>query len=399
MKVVKSTGGFTAIEIAIVVLVSGLLFSAFFRLYENYLLHRDYRTTIENINLAQDALGEFFGLNGRYPCPADPTLPPGDPDYGIEQCRADWLTDPCPNNLTCLNVDSRDADGDGVDDPVVIGTLPSVTLAENAVEVPFVTNKGLDGYNMKLAYAVSENMTDQGLSVYNPANSNLGAIEVKDKNGRSAVVPEASAHYVIYSTGENNLGGFTRNGDSIGGCVVTSTTNPIPPGFNPGMAGIEVEKENCDNNDAVFVKELHSLVDSDDYYDDILFVGISNMSSLWRRSLYSPPTDTYLYNTNLGSVGIGNSNPSSDLHVMGNVRTETQTQSDDYCNLTRDDCVDPDFLGGAGFQCPNGQAATGIEENRLVCAPIFTAPINFTCPPGEFVTSFSNLGNRNCAAP
>lgn len=394
----KEAQGFTLIEMAVVVLVTGLLFSSVVSLYDTYLANRNYRTTVDNINLAQDALGEFLGIYGRYPCPADPGLAPGHPDYGVEQCRA--VTDPCPDISGAIKCQlGRDADGDGVDEPVVIGALPAVTLAENVVDVPFVANKGIDGYGMKLNYAVSEGMALETLSLANPANPNLGVIDVKDKNGRSAVVPEESAHYVVYSNGDNGLGAYTKNGMSIGGCIVTSTSSPIPPGFNPGMGGIEVEKENCDNNDTSFVQELQSKDEgSDDYYDDILFVGINNMTSLWRRSFLSPGTETYLYNTNLGFVGVGNTNPSSALHVTGDLKTESYTQTDNtgtgaavgYCDMAEDNCLHPQFLGGVGDDCPSGQAAVGIETNTLVCQPIFTGPISFSCPPGQFVTAFSN---------
>jgi prepilin-type N-terminal cleavage/methylation domain-containing protein len=396
----KDTKGFTLMEVAIVIIVSGVLFAALVNLYGVHLAQKSYRITIENIEASQSAIREFFGLHGRYPCPADPTLGPDDPNYGVEVCRA-LPTDPCPStNLVCLNVDSRDADSDGVSDPVVIGGLPFTTLVEGTIDSDYMANKAFDGYNLKLAYAVSENMTRASLSAFTPANPNLGAIPVRDRNGRSAVEPAGSAHYVLLSYGYNGIGAYTRRGDLFEPCL-TSTSLPIPPGFNPGTTGVAVERENCDNNDALFVKEILSLTDNDDSYDDILFIGINNMTSLWRRSLFSPPSDTYLYNTNMGSVGVGTLDPVADLNVNGNVRAESAIQSDQgYCDLTRGDCLDPNFLGGAGFACPAGQAATGVENNQLVCTPIFTAPISLTpCPAGQFITGFSNLGNRNCQTP
>ncbi|MCB9991723.1 MAG: type II secretion system protein [Rhodospirillales bacterium] len=400
--------GFTLIEMALITIITGLLFAAVVRLYGNYLANEDRRETVENLSVTLAALDEFYGTQGRYPCPADPTLGPGDVNFGLEDCA-------CPAGIACLPDlvftsagNNRDVDNDGNDDPVMIGAVPVQTLIDNIFDTPFVSEHGNDGYNMKLSYAVSALMTNPVFTLQNPANPNMGAISVKDKLGKDAVDPEGSAHYVVFSHGVNNVGAYTKEGDYMGGCFIPATTNPIPPGFTPSLSGsIENEKENCDNNDAIFIKEIQSMANTNDYYDDILFIGMNLSTSLWRNSLFQG-NEVWLYNTNLGDVGVGNTNPTAALEVTGDLKTESYTQSEfDYCDsATGVECLDPVFLGGtttpAAQNCPNGEAAIAIENNALVCAPVFSSlPAGIDCSgiPGTYLRGFSNLGSVDCVPP
>lgn len=87
----------------------------------------------------------------------------------------------------------------------------------------------------------------------------------------------------------------------------------------------------------------------------------------------------------------------------GTLRTQTMIRSDlGFCDLANDNCLNPAALGGdiPDMRCPPGEVATAISQNQLLCTPLFPAPVNFTCPnPGEFVMSFSNLGNVVCGLP
>lgn len=402
-KVKNKSAGFTLVEMAIVLIIVGLLIAAGLPGLQVYNNKKNFEKTQENMRLAQEALREFYGLNGRYPCPADPTLAPGDEDYGEEVCRAD-IADACPSGLFCTDVGSRDANNDGAPDPVLIGTLPSKTIADNALFAKFKLANGQDAFLMKLTYAVSELMTDQVYNISNPANIQLGAIALKDEFERDLLDPPDSAHYIILSHGDNSRGAFSTDGADIGDCTIVTGATPTPPpaGSNIGASGIELEKENCDRNDAIFVKALRSMADNDSYFDDTLFFNATVASSLWRRSNFSPPTDAYLYNTNLGDVGIGVTDPTNKLEINGDIKTETSIIADGrYCAPDATDCVAPEALGGSAMTpCPAGQIATGIENNDLICAPLFTGPISFSCPiSGQFVTGFSNQGNVNCAFP
>ncbi len=401
----KAENGFSILEIAIVLVIAGLLLTMLLPTYKIYQNSKDYNKTIEHMEMVQETLREYYGLNGHYPCPANPNSSTGSANYGREQCRSN-ITDPCPAGLKCVTSGSRDADGDGNPDPVVIGTLPFRTLADNASDInKFREFHGIDGYDMKITYAVSELMTNHANTVSNPINPQLGAVNVKDENNVDILAIPSSAHYVIVSHGQDRVGAYSRNGNSMGGCTILDihgNVAPVPLGNNIGASGVKVQLENCDENDAIFVNSLRYLADTDAYFDDIVFFNTNASSSLWRISNASTATNTLIYNTNFGYVGVGVNNPVAKLDVDGDVKADESLVADNgFCMLSDTDCLFPENLGGTGMTpCPPGEAATGIEGNELVCAPLFTSIIDFTCPnPGEFVTSFTNTGNVTCAVP
>lgn len=395
---------FTLVEVAIVILISGLFIAMGATVYTNQMRGYYYQKTLDNLQQTQYAITEFFFRYGRYPCPADPTLPPGDSMYGREWCTD---TPPLPPhvgvspNIAYRSFGARDTDKDGFPNTVAIGVLPFATLDEKVINTPYVIANAFDGYGHMLSYAVSDDMTKNRYSYSNPVPPTLGAINVRDANNVSVVFPEKSAHYVVYSHSETAEGAYTKEGNRIGNCFIPGLTVIPSTGYNPGTAGIQVELENCDNNDAIFVKALTSYADTDDFNDDILYYGMNMQSEIWRVSAYSPATDTYYYNTNPGGIGIGTSTPTTLLYVSGDIRAQTEIKSSaGYCPLTftsAGQCVNPEFLGGTGDTCPPGEVATGIEHNSLVCRPLLTGPPNFLsyCSGGEYMTGFTIDGSGN----
>ncbi|MBL4803470.1 MAG: type II secretion system protein [Alphaproteobacteria bacterium] len=398
--------GFTVVELAIVMVIIGLIIAAALPSLRTYKNTNDFYETQENMQAAHDALREYFGLQGRYPCPADPTLSIDDPNFGLEPADCKLVeADPCPTGVVCTNTGTRDADNDGNPDAIMIGVLPSRTLAEAMRFAPFEVAEGKDAYLGQITYAVTEAMALRSNTIIRPANIQLGAITVRDEFSRDIIDPPQSAHYVIVSHGYNSRGAYNLEGNQVGDCDVNTIAaglpSPPPPGDIDvaGTPGIELELENCDNDDGRFISGLQSLVDGDNYFDDHVVFNARTATSLWRQSSTNP---NFLYNTNFGNVGIGTNTPLDKLDVNGNLRAETSITADGgYCDTADPtECLDPDAIGGTAMtQCPAGQVATGIEGNDLVCVPLFAAGVSFNCPAGTFVTAFTNLGNVTCAAP
>lgn len=393
----KRNAGFTLVEMAIVLILSGLVMgmgAEFFRLYMAQKKHTD---TIENMRTVQAGLYEFFLLNGRYPCPADPSLGPGDPNYGLEQCRdntqpgcAVILPNGNPGAVTCLNDFSRDADGDGTKDYVMIGALPVITMTDDAAgatpiqQTDFKAKDAFDGWGMKLTYAVSEHMANPGENgVFTPANANLGAIDLIDENSIELTDPPTSAQYVLVSHGENMKGAYAASGIRDPRCTVNAVTPPpapqqVPPNPGPLAAGNPPEIENCDYIDAIFVKGIMQLNQGPNYFDDIVFFKPSGRDQLWSRLPGNTPTQTFLKNNNLGDVGIGVSDPSSLLQVGGDMSAEKAVYGQKYCATDGSNCLNPeDIAGPVGSHCPDGEVAYGLhDENNddhvvLVCKAAF----------------------------
>ena len=393
-KIIKENG-FTMVEIGIVLLISGFTMMMAANFVKQYTINAQYEKTLEHLRITQDALGEYVGLNGVYPCPADPTLGPGDANYGVSVCRdyADSGFDPdscadTPLNINCTTQFSRDGDLNGSNDVVMMGIIPFRTLFEalEEKETPYREYHRLDGFGMMISYAVTEHMTNTNIhNLINPTSPNMGAIRVEDENNISVVTPADSAHFVIYSHGDNKRGGYSSAGQMSGDCTVPAADPMDPPvATPPGPSGgtIEPEVENCDNNDAIFVKGIRSMADNSDYNDDILFYTVTGHKSLWKRSLASPAGESYIYNTNVGNVGVGTDMPTHQLHIVGDLSAEVSviSRNNEFCNQNETICLEPEAIGGTGTTCPVGQVAYAFGDNEVKCRDVAWTPITFSCP-------------------
>ena len=239
-KLLKEQGGFTLVEIMIVMILSGFIALVTAEMIRVYTQSGKYEKTVENLESIEMALWEFSVREGRYPCPANPRLGPEDADYGIEQCRTavEVQADPddCENvplGLDCANVFTRDGDGNGQPDVVMMGIVPFRTIFEVIRDVPYSEASKKDGYGFMINYAVTENMThDYIYDITNPVNPSIGALYVIDENNRDVMTPAGSAHYILYSAGLNGRGAYTDFGLRTSTCNITVAPTPgvyIPP--------------------------------------------------------------------------------------------------------------------------------------------------------------------------
>ena len=441
----KQEKGFTLVELGIVLIISGFVMVASAQIVKLYTTNMQYDKTLENLKVAMDALNEYKGYNGVYPCPADPTLGPNDSNYGKSICRSvtdlqnnqDNCTDSGASlgGITCIQgagVLARDGDENGADDVIMIGVIPFRTLfdflldkPEGAGGTPFREHHKMDGYNMLLSYAVTEHMTDETRhSLVNPANPWTGAITVIDENKLDVTTPPKSAHYVIYSHGEDKKGAYSPEGRRFENCnvpqIVIDGGGSAIPSVGIGGASNAGEIENCDNNDAAFLQGIRMMADGGKYNDDLLYYKGMDFLPIWERLLSSPNGKNYIHNTNLGSVAIGTETPdggNTKLHVIGNISAEDFTTTTEYCDgIDASTCLDPDKLGGSGSFCHDGlgnpvynQVAYAIQDNEIVCRPIdWSAALDKNCgihpaiapDPGAgeqtFIRGISNLGGLYC---
>ena len=427
----KSTCGFTLIEIAIVLLVGGLLLASLSRMYTVYM--KQYLHNVNDYRLQQtrNALALYQAGDGRLPCPADASLSPTDAGYGLEICPTGAG---CPASIECVN--GRDVDGDGTPERVLIGSVPHNTIlalfengpfADTARFPDFAAATILDAYRVKLRYAVTEEMTDIGYSFFNPAPNNIGAITITDEFNEQLTTPDDSAQFVIFSHGKNGVGGYSKNGSRDNQCIIPSgytagETGYVPGGnipAGPNSSSIETDKENCDDNDAIFILGSRSLGDNSSYYDDHLYFINITSQELWKASLIS--NGMAWYNTNAGNVGldVANDKPQAKLHVgdqSGSNEADMNalnTLSDWYCSNTDNtafpdqadnpssNCMNPSAIGGnlPKMTCPAHQAVVAIENNSVVCQTVISALPASGCPVGEYLVGISNLGNIRCAIP
>lgn len=413
----KKHGGFTLIEFAIVMVLSGLLLAAMLHAYKVYLTDKYVREVRERQKTLSSSFSVYYSARSRYPCPADPTLPFNSPDAGIEGI-AGASADRCLNLLDALPNDG-DCTGPGgtgicradsvelwVDDvspaPVFIGSIPYKSLKTgmeksticysfadgevvecdpgdptqynptDAAMSAASLNDSLDPWGFQMTYAVTASQTIQ--SLFNPSE---GVIGIFTENGDPLLDPENSAHFVIISHGENHFGAYNQEG---------FISFPCPTG-----ASAPSDAENC-NNDYIFTSGLRRLGGGVTYFDDTLLYRAYTLTELWKFNT-TDPAAVKMYNANTGkNVGIGVVDPEVKLHVGGDSQAGIM-HSNQICDATGLNCWEPEKLGGTGMRCPEPDAnffyvPRGIKNGDFwECTPVprLSGFEGLRCPPGEYV--------------
>ena len=420
--------GFTLVELAVVMLVAGLLLAAAMQTYDVNLGDKARRETLDNIESVKSAVALFHAAHDRYPCPARLDLPLGHADYGKEiDCSGSLPVTP---GAGVTRTTGRDADNIVGGDGILIGGVPFVTLelspnefgVNETVKMDLSSQQILDGWKNKLTYAVSENLVQTATF-----NADLGAISVEDEFGTvggrnpSLVDPPGSVHFVVLSHGDNGRGAYTQNGVLVGNpCTGGAVTlpPPAPPG-PPLSSGTTIEYENC-NNDDLFISALKNDVIGNSYNDDITGFEVFVSADLWE---FAPGT-TFpgsIRNKNAGNVYIGTPAvlPDPDnarLNVAGKVKA-VQSISARLCSETGDDdCFEPGLIAGdgnhakdtdrpdptgkRGMSCSDSsEAMTGIQEGRPNCASPFASfgsSLTDTCPGGKYMIGIKSNGTLDC---
>ena len=422
---IKKEKGFTLVELALVLIVFGLIVvsvMAGFTLYNKQSILERTASAVENSN---SGLFEYVGNFGVYPCPADPTARPGDANYGREMrdttlppSDSNYDLAPCATTPNIHEVPGADVEGDGTNEKVLIGALPAITIAERILGTDYLYSNfsdrdSTDGWGRKLTYAVTKQLTQSS-----SFDDTKGAIEIVDEHDKSLVTKtETDAngngivdpaedpngnqifdqghypHFVLVSHGENGRGAYMREGTKVSDCASGTTIPTTPP---VGMTAV-TEIENCNHaTDGKFMSGL--LTQSDLSYNDDTAKFSSYMSSaLWRYT-----GQDKIENTNSGNVGIGTNKPSEALHVAGTISAErarallyTDRVASDNINLPAD------AIGGNGttpeslaMQCANpGEVVVKIQGEKIgtdaygndIIRPKVTCAIPFgTNPPEDY---------------
>jgi len=397
--------GFTLLELALVMIIMGVMYAAVFSAFAHYQNIKKIETTEKTMKLLRGAFTEYAARTKHYPCPARRDLPTTDTNYGVADCT--------PTGLGLVRADTgRDV---GEDPPpatpdnetILIGAIPFKTMEPELLSNKLRPQDVIDVWGNKYGYAVTELLVFT--STYNDA---WGAIGVEDEYSESIISPENTAHLVIYSHGPNGKGAYTADGIDTNPCTfITLPPSPTPP---PGPVMLD-ELENCDDDDGDFLSGLQN--DSDiSHYDDILNYQVNQISDLWTTAgtdeiqLSSGVTSRVnLYtNTNVGNVGVGVKNPIDEkLEFSSGFKVTDNVILSSVCSEGGGDCMhisaitgeepemqcDPDPIGNP----QPGQGVKTISENRVKCAPIFSIPVDDSCDPGEYVNGITSSGTVTCA--
>lgn len=394
--------GFTLFELAIVILIIGILFIPLTQLYQQYETERRHKITRDRMEKLSGQISLFFNNNLRFPCPADRSLAPGNLNYGLEidgnplptvvDCTppvAGVNINGCSLGLPgrdqgyCFAPGARDIDGDGNNnnEAIVVGAIPIESLRQDTGSSIGRVDE-LDGWGNRFTYAVTVRQTSAG--TFRPY---IGSIAVIDEFGQPTAGINNDGHFVIISHGENGRGAFSGEGVRGSDC---------------GLVAAARDNENCEGLgavDATFVQALRSMRDDPNYYDDTVIAIKNEVSNLWA---YITGTG-HIRNLNSGNIGIATSTPQQRLHVNGALRAVHSTVStdkgvrvDEICTASAPQvCFSVADIAGAGIvTCPPGEVVVGLFSRETPAGsniwrtsaecdvPVF-APIPATnCPPG-----------------
>ena len=395
----NNRNGFTLVEIAIVIIIVGILMIPLVQLYAQYKSQKEANITLEHMENVQGLITNFYLLNQRYPCPADPSLPRDHPLYGRE---INATCDPvllgtsvalgtcAMGGGVCYVRGERDVDSVAGNDPVVIGGLPIITLREfmdSNVAVAWT----IDGWGSQLVYGVTQNQAVDGRFVHGN-----GVIRGENEFNDPTAGINNDADYVLLSRGPNRVAGLGEEGQEFAPCGTM-------------LSGIE--NENCDL-DAIFVKSLRSTAQGSNYYDDYVVFGKVKNFGLWG----SMPDKVNIQNLNTGYVAVNKDVPDHMLDVSGTIATDNNVRTNLICTKPAPGdtfdadrhCFNIQQILDSNVACP-GQAIGSINDlsnsntgPKYNCKTLVfhTLKPNQTCTGfNEWIVGFTSAGDIICEVP
>lgn len=240
----RAQSGFTLVEIAIVLVITGLILSAILGIVSAQRVNAGISATIAKEEAVKTAFISFVSRNNRLPCPAVANLAPTNPGYGVE----------APNPGVCTGTTSI---GGGAN-IIMRGIVPWVSLGLSDVQ-------GSDGYDRRLTYFIRGQETNRtadtlsamrgNMTIHSGAPIALGLNPAGNQINSCTNTPgdnscNLDAVVVIISHGGNGSGAFLASGIQTVG----------PPGV--------LEQENTDN-DGNFIDTGYSS-DETNPFDDIM---------------------------------------------------------------------------------------------------------------------------------
>lgn len=383
----SSEAGFTLIEIAIGIIIIGLILIPSITLYKDFQKNKDWLVTEHNKNAVESAIGGFSSNYGRYPCPSSMTAARGDADYGFELANCQTSV---PATGTCFDGICAYA-SPNASLIVLVGALPYKNL--NLLE-----DQAYDGQRMKFTYAVTLNLTET--ATFSVDGGAVGIVK-SDDILNSAIGTPNTAHYAVVSHGPNKAGAFS------------ATTVQIPC-----TEGSTVEQENCDGDSIFVTGEIATT------FDDRIAFFDGVLPTEWKKQ-DSTSIDIFLKDSNslaLGASNTTNLNAAQNVLVRnigadsGSAISETSFFVERLCEdgatgIT--DCFEPELIAGAltpdgahpdnrleavagsGMSCYDGtndEFLTGIQNGTPQCSD----EIFLSCPSGNFVVGVDAGGNLRC---
>jgi hypothetical protein len=377
-------GGYNLLQMAMSILILGILAGSFIQIYNNYNQEKIRRTSYENLQLAMNTIHSFRVSNGSVPCPSPINDGRATATYGTSvNCNAGAIAALAPGQCAagiCIEESPRTTLPDGTpltaaERRVVVGALPFRALQIDE-------KKAVDGYGNRLVYAVTQTMTVQ-LTV----DERKGAIAIRNETGESVVSPDGSALYLVFSTGKNAIGAYSFDGQLVNTCAgAGQDVENCNDGFQTGTAV---------STDAIYTSNFQSSAAGAAQFDDFLSYFSQTSQPLWKRTTPDPEN---IEDLALQNIGVGIRTPATALNITAGLGLDSLRANgtnsidgtiftDQLCDENGINCFDPlvlagnNAIAGEGMKCP---AATPYMTGISAGTPICTANMAVKCTDPAF---------------
>ena len=408
-----SEKGYTLIQMALALMVIGVLLAGFLGIYTQYQTEEKATKTVDRVNNALQAIQKYRNVYGSLPCPAPMNVNRTNATYGIASNYNRYLpagtlpvvAGDCAEGI-CIEQNTR-ADLPG--SPVLRVRVGAIPFRDMQLD----ESNTYDAYGSRLWYTVTEDMCN--LTTFNETR---GAINIVNDQGETQTTPANSAAFLIISPGINKIGGYGLEGILSVPCAGSLDSE------NCRDVSVATSAMTAATYRTQFVQDA-TLATS---YDDVVEFFSSAQTQLWRRT--APGSENILDLAN-NVIGIGEATPTTTLDIgqsaistlpvpgapvagtayLGDIAptnqvvanrqhgalrvspTTSRLQADVYCSEGGVNCFRPENIAGpAGLNCPAGSYPTAITSNAITRNAEFTcAPISLNCPVGETFTGFTNV--------
>ncbi|TAL40130.1 MAG: type II secretion system protein [Alphaproteobacteria bacterium] len=230
----RRNSGFSLIEMAIVISITGLLLAAFLQFYSIQVEASRLETTRKRLDDLRSALTMYVAAHDRLPCPESPVY------MASGKQKSDAPADACAANAEAGEGIVTSGDEGGANE-VWAGVIPVRDLRLS-------DEQATDGWGNRFTYAVTRKLTLPDGMKGNPAPP--GILNVVDAEGNNVLDAPNTGRYVIVSHGRSGKGAWTQGG-----------------GRRP-CDREEKDGENC-NSDGTFVISSYAPKAGENFYDDI----------------------------------------------------------------------------------------------------------------------------------
>lgn len=408
----QSNQGFTLLEFAMSIIISGIIMTSLMTAYKLSMKTAEKEEQSKMMAVASESLDMYFVLRNRYPCPANPNVAITDINYGRSDCTLPLVRaqiTPVPGvpaaTSTVCPAPFKDANGDNDCDQIMTGMMPTFVCRNNTIAMTAfcpdedrVTLTSLSETfrrdpldsksDSRLTYVISEPMSEASNNAVN--DFRIGDITILDEFGNFTGGNRNDAYYVLIDHGANTC------------AQIAEARLTVPTAYNE-------ENENCDG-DSTFTSALLNLSEENnfrDYFDDRLFFRSGLANIMWQPISVNGAATSSVMALASGNFGIKTHNPTQKLDVNGDALASSHIRSTFICDEDTNVCMYNWAMYYVSCLSGGGVDRAGLYMKSLFvsgnwmyadCQPLTFIPPSGadTCPSGTYLQGVFSNGTLEC---